>query len=91
MDLRTIRSKIKRGIYTGLDSFLKDVQLIFFNCLKYNKRHSEVGKAGAALKRFFEKRCSDLGLKDLNLCGTNALVEKKGASPALRSSSRLRK
>lgn len=91
MDLRTIRTKIKRGVYSGLDDFLKDVHLIFFNCLKYHKRHSEIGKAGVALKKFFEKRCNDLGLKDLSLCGANALTERKSRGPGLRSSDRLRK
>lgn len=91
MDLRTIRTKIKRGVYGGLDDFLKDIHLIFFNCLKYHKRHSDMGKAGVALKKFFEKRCNDLGLKDLSLCGPNALTKRKSRGPGLRSSDRLRK
>ena len=75
MDLRTIKSKVKCSSYNGLDDFVRDMQLIFSNCLKYHKRHSDIGKAGVTLKRFFEKRCSDLGLKDLSLCGAGALSE----------------
>lgn len=68
MDLRTIKNKIKCHDYNNLDEFLLDMLLIFDNCLQYNKRHSRVGKAGASLKRYFEKRCGNLGLRDLSLC-----------------------
>ena len=55
-------------------------------------------KASAALKQFFEKRCRDLGLKDLGnslrlplLCESlrlfgNSFVKKKSVSPDLCSS-----
>ena len=70
MDLCTIKNKIKCHTYGSLDEFVRDVLLIFANCVKYHKRHSRVGKAGASLKKYFEKRCSDLGLKDLGLIGS---------------------
>ena len=89
MDLRTVRSKIKCGKYENLHEFLQDVELIFANCLKYHKRHSEIGKAGSALKRFFEKRCSDLGLKDLFPSDAVKVSPVPGIS--LRSSGRRRK
>lgn len=66
-DLKTIRSKIKRGDYTSLDGLVADMELMFANCQLFHRRHSEIGKAGIALKKFFDKRCSDLGLKDLEL------------------------
>ena len=72
MDLRTIKNKIKCHTYDDLDEFLQDMFLIFENCIKYHKRHSKIGKAGASLKKFFEKRCADLGLKDLSLCSSLA-------------------
>jgi hypothetical protein len=68
MDLRTIKNKIKCHNYNNLDEFLLDVLLIFDNCLQYHKRHSKIGKDGATLKRYFEKRCANLGLRDLSLC-----------------------
>ena len=68
MDLRTIKNKIKCHDYNNLDEFLLDMLLIFDNCLQYHKRHSKIGKAGASLKRYFEKRCGNLGLRDLSLC-----------------------
>ena len=72
LDLRTVRSRIKLGQYEQLDDFLADMQLIFSNCLRYHKRHSELGKAGATLKKFFDRRCSDLGLKGLSLCQSDS-------------------
>ena len=66
-DLKTIRSKIKRGDYMSLDGLVADMGLLFSNCQLFHRKHSEIGKAGLALKRFFDKRCSDLGLKDLEL------------------------
>lgn len=67
MDLHTIKQKIKTGRYDSLSNCVHDIRLIFVNCIKYHKRHSQIGKAGTSLKMLFEKRCSDLGLNDLGL------------------------
>ena len=79
----TIRSKIKRGDYASLDGLVADMDLLFFNCQQFHRRHSEIGKAGVALKKFFDKRCSDLGLKDLEL-----LASCTSSRTRLRSSDR---
>lgn len=83
-DLKTIRSKIKRGDYISLDGLVADMELMFANCQLFHRRHSDIGKAGVALKNFFDKRCSDLGLKDLELVVS-------GTSTARLRSSRRRK
>lgn len=67
MDLHTVKQKIKTGKFDSLGDCVEDIRLIFSNCLKYHKHHSQIGKAGATLRKFFEKRCSDLGLSDLGL------------------------
>ena len=85
MDLRTIRGKIKCGKYSGIDDFLSDMDLVFSNCLTFHKRLSEVGRAGTAVKKFFEKRCNDLGLRDL-LCERSE--DRAGSGLGLRSSRR---
>ena len=36
MDLGTILDKVDRGIYTSLDSFARDIELVFSNCIQYN-------------------------------------------------------
>lgn len=92
MDLQTVKSRIKCGEYSSIDSFLQDMFLIFSNCLKYNRKNSKLGKVATCLKRYFEKRCSDLGLKDLNLSGMEHMdVEGSGGTHGgRRQSSRLR-
>ncbi len=67
MDMMTVKSRIKCSHYTSIDEFLEDMNLIFSNSLNYNKKRSKIGKAADLLKQYFEKRCSDLGLKDLRL------------------------
>lgn len=92
MDLRTIKNKIKCHDYNNLDEFLADMLLVFSNCLQYHKRHSKIGKAGATLKKSFERRCANLGLRDLGLCDpfVNASVENSNGT-ARRVSARSRK
>ncbi len=87
MDLQTVKSRIKCGDYTSIDDFLQDMHLIFSNCVKYNKRQSKVFKAAISLKRYFEKRCSDLGLKDLRLSELDS-IEKSSKTRGNRRSSR---
>ena len=87
MDLQTIKSRIKCGEYNSLDDFLQDMYLIFSNCVRYNKRQSKVYKAANTLKRYFEKRCNDLGLKDLRLSDVDS-VEKNSKAHGNRRSRR---
>ena len=83
MDLRTVKSRIKCGGYGSIDEFVRDMFLIFSNCIKYNKWNSKLGKTATNLKRYFEKRCNNLGLKDLNL--TRPETAGKGSGTRRRS------
>ena len=85
MDLHTVKQKIKTGKFDSLDDFAQDVRLIFSNCLKYHKRHSQIGKAGVSLKAFFEKRCADLGLGDLGLMEGEKSQSRVQNKPGRRS------
>ncbi|XP_072750012.1 bromodomain adjacent to zinc finger domain protein 1A isoform X1 [Anoplolepis gracilipes] len=66
MDFGTIKYKLGNGDYETLDQFFSDCQLIFENCRLYNKEHSSVYNyvysAGTRLRKYFEKRCKELGL-----------------------------
>lgn len=62
MDFGTIKYKLGNGDYETLDKFFSDCQLVFENCGLYNKEHSTVYNAGMRLRKFFEKRCKELGL-----------------------------
>lgn len=91
IDLQTVKSRIKCSDYDSIDEFLADMDLIFTNCIKYNKRVAKLGKIASGLKRWFEKRCSDLGLKDLNLSSSGPeSKDGKGSGTSRRRSNRLK-
>jgi bromodomain adjacent to zinc finger domain protein 1A len=65
MDFKSIRQKVVSHKYSSLDQFISDVDLIFSNCLLYYKRQTSQAKAGLSLKKYFNHRCADLGLRNL--------------------------
>lgn len=42
--------------YTSCEEFATDAALVFDNCRTFNEDESEVGKAGLAMRQFFESR-----------------------------------
>ena len=44
MDLGTVLDKVDRGIYTSLESFTRDIELVFSNCIQYNSLASPYTK-----------------------------------------------
>lgn len=45
--------------YCSCEEFAADAQLVFSNCELFNEDTSEVGKAGHAMRRFFENRWAE--------------------------------
>ncbi|KAL0963782.1 hypothetical protein UPYG_G00313520 [Umbra pygmaea] len=60
MDFSTIREKLFNSQYLNLETFIIDVNLVFDNCEKFNEDNSEIGRAGHNMKRFFERRWTEL-------------------------------
>ncbi|XP_052421645.1 bromodomain adjacent to zinc finger domain protein 2B isoform X3 [Carassius gibelio] len=60
MDFSTIRDKLSSSQYLNLETFIIDVNLVFDNCEKFNEDSSDIGRAGHAMRRFFQKRWSEL-------------------------------
>ncbi|XP_077184711.1 bromodomain adjacent to zinc finger domain protein 2A isoform X2 [Paroedura picta] len=56
MDFATMRARLLRGGYTSCEEFAADAILVFDNCRTFNEDESEVGKAGLAMRQFFESR-----------------------------------
>uniref|UniRef100_A0A674JPH2 Bromodomain adjacent to zinc finger domain 2A n=1 Tax=Terrapene triunguis TaxID=2587831 RepID=A0A674JPH2_9SAUR len=56
MDFATMRTRLLRGEYVSCEEFAADATLVFDNCQTFNEDDSEVGKAGRAMRRFFESR-----------------------------------
>ncbi|XP_077072228.1 bromodomain adjacent to zinc finger domain protein 2B isoform X5 [Siphateles boraxobius] len=60
MDLSTIRDKLINGQYLNLETFIIDVNLVFDNCEKFNEDHSDIGRAGHTMRRFFQRRWTEM-------------------------------
>ncbi|XP_071328889.1 bromodomain adjacent to zinc finger domain protein 2B-like isoform X2 [Trachinotus anak] len=60
MDFSTIREKLANNQYLNLETFIIDVNLVFDNCEKFNEDDSEIGRAGHNMRRFFDKRWTEL-------------------------------
>ncbi|KAM8977534.1 bromodomain adjacent to zinc finger domain protein 2A [Pelodytes ibericus] len=56
MDFSTMRHKLLNEKYSSCEEFAEDAELVFSNCQLFNEDDSEVGKAGLALKKFYESR-----------------------------------
>ncbi|XP_034076797.1 bromodomain adjacent to zinc finger domain protein 2B isoform X3 [Gymnodraco acuticeps] len=65
MDFSTIREKLVNSQYQNLETFIIDVNLVYDNCEKFNEDNSEIGRAGHNMRKFFEKRWTEL-LKQTN-------------------------
>ncbi|XP_008402228.1 bromodomain adjacent to zinc finger domain protein 2B isoform X2 [Poecilia reticulata] len=60
MDFFTIKEKLINNMYLNQENFVIDVNLVFDNCQKFNEDDSEIGRAGHRMKRFFDKRWTEL-------------------------------
>ncbi|XP_028446630.1 bromodomain adjacent to zinc finger domain protein 2B isoform X6 [Perca flavescens] len=60
MDFSTIREKLTNNQYLNLETFIVDVNLVFDNCETFNEDDSEIGQAGHSMRRFFDKRWTEL-------------------------------
>ncbi|KAM6112383.1 LOW QUALITY PROTEIN: bromodomain adjacent to zinc finger domain protein 2A [Phoenicopterus ruber ruber] len=56
MDFATMRTRLLRGGYSSSEEFAADAMLVFDNCRTFNEDDSDVGKAGHAMRKFFESR-----------------------------------
>ncbi|KAJ9083190.1 hypothetical protein DSO57_1037226 [Entomophthora muscae] len=63
MDFGTIQAKLKAGSYLTVDAFLKDANLVFINCFKFNFPGDPVYVAGQDMEREWESICQKKGLQ----------------------------
>ncbi|XP_033367334.1 bromodomain adjacent to zinc finger domain protein 2A [Parus major] len=56
MDFATMRTRLLRGGYSSSAEFAADALLVFDNCQTFNEDDSAVGRAGHAMRRFFQSR-----------------------------------
>lgn len=54
--------------YKTKEMFYEEVRLVFDNCQAFNMDDSFIGRAGHALRSYFESRCSEVDANfDLNM------------------------
>ncbi|XP_069735525.1 bromodomain adjacent to zinc finger domain protein 2A-like [Phaenicophaeus curvirostris] len=59
MDFATMRTRLLQGGYSSSEEFAADAMLVFDNCQTFNEDDSAVGKAGHAMRQFFESRWAE--------------------------------
>ena len=56
--------------YKTKESFYTEVRLVFDNCQAFNMDDSPIGRAGHALRSFFESRCSEVETRENNFANS---------------------
>ena len=55
MDFGTIKTKLKEHKYDRIEQFIRDMELVFYNCRLYNGEQTEVGKMGKSVHEEFNR------------------------------------
>ncbi|KAK7247223.1 hypothetical protein RIF29_42100 [Crotalaria pallida] len=63
MDLGTIKSKLEKNVYIGIEEFAADVRLTFSNAMTYNPPSNDVHSMAKELNKLFERKFKDLEKK----------------------------
>ncbi|KAF7840389.1 transcription factor GTE12 [Senna tora] len=80
MDLGTIKSKLEKKLYYGIEEFAADVRLTFSNAMTYNPPSNDVHLMAKELNKIFERKWKDLEKKwacedEHGKCMTGAIKE----------------
>ena len=54
MDFSTIQERLKHKFYWELAECLMDIELVFDNCFKYNRRDDDISKMALKLKKYLQ-------------------------------------
>ncbi|CAL0306485.1 unnamed protein product [Lupinus luteus] len=63
MDLGTIKTKLEKNVYFGIEEFAADVRLTFSNAMTYNPHSNDVHLMAKNLNTLFERKWKDLEKK----------------------------
>ncbi|KAK7303045.1 hypothetical protein RJT34_13944 [Clitoria ternatea] len=63
MDLGTIKSKLEKSVYSGVEDFAADVRLTFSNAMTYNPPSNDVHLMAKELSKIFDRKWKDLDKK----------------------------
>lgn len=62
MDLGTVKNNLKSGVYLKVEEFMRDVELIFENCILYNGENSPVSLMCKNVRNEYERLSKDYQL-----------------------------
>jgi len=51
MDFSTIKTKLREHKYQGIQDFMDDMELVFYNCKLYNGTESDVGQICVSVQK----------------------------------------
>eukprot|EP01056_Protomagalhaensia_sp_Gyna25_P001335 Protomagalhaensia_sp_Gyna_25__1334@NODE_1670_length_1637_cov_151_693992_g1332_i1_p1_GENE_NODE_1670_length_1637_cov_151_693992_g1332_i1NODE_1670_length_1637_cov_151_693992_g1332_i1_p1_ORF_typecomplete_len287_score52_93Bromodomain/PF00439_25/4_7e03Bromodomain/PF00439_25/9_1e22Ank_4/PF13637_6/2_2e05Ank_4/PF13637_6/5_5e07Ank_5/PF13857_6/8_9e12Ank_5/PF13857_6/5_7e02Ank_5/PF13857_6/1_2e04Ank_2/PF12796_7/4_4e11Ank/PF00023_30/1_1e02Ank/PF00023_30/5e06Ank_3/PF13606_6/6_3e03Ank_3/PF13606_6/0_00061Ank_3/PF len=61
-DLSMIKRNLKTGAYLSIHTFVRDMELVFLNCFKYNSETTEVHAAGKRVQAFCRSVFEEKGI-----------------------------
>lgn len=67
MDFGTINDKLNKSLYSNVQEFITDVELVFNNAMTFNPSDSPVFRAAKSLLNYFEKNFSAKKLKEIKI------------------------
>ncbi|KAJ6587080.1 hypothetical protein DFH09DRAFT_1142523 [Mycena vulgaris] len=65
MDFKTMTEKLEANLYTSVETFLDDAQLVFDNCRRYNPEGSTYVKHANKIEKFLKDRVADRAKRGL--------------------------
>ena len=65
-DLTSIKKRLINNEYKNIKDWKKDMDLIWYNCIKFNGRDTIIGELAQSTSKIFEKKCKKLLPKEIN-------------------------
>lgn len=61
MDFGTIKRKLTHNVYSEINEFIRDMNLVFSNCIKYNGTENLISKYAIEIRNLFEENMKQMG------------------------------
>ena len=61
MDFGTIKKKLTHNVYNEINEFIRDMNLVFSNCVKYNGPENMISKYAVEIRNIFEENMKQMG------------------------------
>ncbi len=61
MDFTTVKKKLSHNVYNSVQEFIRDMNLVFDNCVHYNGVENPIAKHAIEIKTGFEESMKQMG------------------------------